>query len=91
MSTPIVVLDACVLIPEWLRDLFLRAAEAGLVQYRWTPRILDEVGRNLQSDFGLSTGQAAKLCGLTVPVEEVLKLTAAELDALLDRSKQRVQ
>lgn len=37
-----VVYDACVLYPAPLRDLLLRVAQAGLVQARWSPTILDE-------------------------------------------------
>lgn len=35
--------DACVLYPSTLRDLLIRIAQAGLVQAKWTDRILDEV------------------------------------------------
>src|SRR5438874_4108900 len=39
----VVVYDACVLYPSTLRDLLIRIAQAGLVQARWTDRILDRV------------------------------------------------
>lgn len=39
----VVVYDACVLHPAPLRDLLLRLAQTGLVQAKWTERILDEV------------------------------------------------
>ncbi|WP_433499319.1 PIN domain-containing protein [Sphaerimonospora sp. CA-214678] len=39
----VVVYDACVLYPSTLRDLLIRIAQAGLVQAKWTNRILDEV------------------------------------------------
>jgi predicted nucleic acid-binding protein len=45
-----VVYDACVLYPSTLRDLLIRLAQAGLVQARWTDRILDEVFSNLQAN-----------------------------------------
>lgn len=45
---PIVVYDACVLFPATLRDLMLRLAAAGLVQPRWSARILDECFRNIR-------------------------------------------
>ncbi len=35
--------DANVLYPSTLRDLLIRVAQAGLVQAKWTDRILDEV------------------------------------------------
>src|SRR5581483_12276753 len=60
-SQPIAILDACVLFPEWLRDLLLRCAEAGLFQVRWSDEILDEVARNLERDRGLTAAQTARL------------------------------
>jgi len=41
----IVVYDACVLHPAPLRDLLIRVANAGVVQARWSQRILDGAGR----------------------------------------------
>jgi len=38
-----VIYDANVLYPSYLRDLLIRVAQAGLVQARWTDRILDDV------------------------------------------------
>lgn len=38
----VVVYDACVLHPAPLRDLLIRVANAGIVQGRWSERILDE-------------------------------------------------
>jgi len=43
----VVVYDACVLYPSTLRDLLIRIAQSGLVQAKWTDRILDEVFENL--------------------------------------------
>jgi len=43
----VVVYDANVLYPSTLRDLLIRVARAGLVQAKWTQRILDEVFDNL--------------------------------------------
>ena len=48
---PFVVLyDANVLYPSTLRDLLIRVAQAGLVQAKWTDRILDEVFDNLATN-----------------------------------------
>jgi predicted nucleic acid-binding protein len=48
---PFVVLyDANVLYPSTLRDLLIRIAQAGLVQAKWTDRILDEVFGNLAAN-----------------------------------------
>lgn len=45
-----VVYDANVLYPSYLRDLLIRVAQAGLVQAKWTDRILDETFRNLRAN-----------------------------------------
>lgn len=45
--TFVVLYDANVLYPSTQRDLLLRIAQAGLVQAKWTDRILDEVFTNL--------------------------------------------
>lgn len=39
----IVVYDACTLVGNSQRDLLIRIAQSGLVQAKWTDRILDEV------------------------------------------------
>jgi predicted nucleic acid-binding protein len=44
----IVVYDANVLYPNSLRDLLIRIAQAGLVEAKWTEKILDETFRNLK-------------------------------------------
>ncbi|MCP4663681.1 MAG: PIN domain-containing protein, partial [bacterium] len=44
---PIAVLDACVLYSAPLRDLLMRLASGGLLQARWSERILDEAFRAL--------------------------------------------
>ncbi len=46
----IAVLDACVLYPPALRDLFLWLAEEGVYRPRWTDAIYDEWTRNLLAD-----------------------------------------
>jgi predicted nucleic acid-binding protein len=48
---PFVVLyDANVLYPSTLRDLLIRVAQAGLVQAKWTERILDEAFSSLSTN-----------------------------------------
>ena len=42
-----IFLDANVLIPEYLRTVFLDMAEAGLFQPYWSPSVLEETRRNL--------------------------------------------
>ena len=46
--------DANVLYPSTLRDLLIRLAQAGLVQAKWTDKILDEVFDNLTPTVGIS-------------------------------------
>ena len=50
MSSPVVVLDACVLYPAQVRSLFMYLAGAGLFQPRWTDAIHEEWIRNLLDD-----------------------------------------
>ena len=50
MSSPIALIDACVLYPAPLRDYFVRLAQARLFQARWTDAIHDEWTRNLIAD-----------------------------------------
>jgi predicted nucleic acid-binding protein len=50
VTRPAAVLDANVLYPARLRDLFLRLAIAGLYRALWTERILDECFDNLLAD-----------------------------------------
>lgn len=45
-----VIYDANVLYPSMLRDLLIRVAMSGLVQARWTEKILDETFRNLKAN-----------------------------------------
>lgn len=55
----VVLLDACVLIPMPLADTLLRlAAGPQLYLPKWTNRIMNEVSRNLQENFGLSAERA---------------------------------
>lgn len=61
MANRAAVLDACVLFPDWLRDLFLRCAEAGLLRVAWTSELLDELRRNLEAARGLTREQTKKL------------------------------
>jgi hypothetical protein len=49
VSRPVVVLDANVLFPARLRDLFVRLAIAGIYRARWSELILDECFGNIRS------------------------------------------
>ncbi|MFT2215500.1 PIN domain-containing protein [Rhizobium giardinii] len=57
----VAVLDADVLFPMVLRDTLLRAAAAGSFRAHWSSRILDEVMRNLVSDYGMDPSRADAL------------------------------
>lgn len=50
MARPVALLDANVLYPARLRDLFLRLAIDGQFHARWSARILDECFDNLRAD-----------------------------------------
>lgn len=56
-----VLLDACVLFPEALRDTLLRAARHRLYQLHWSQPILDETMRNLMATGRCSSSQALHL------------------------------
>jgi hypothetical protein len=47
MAPFVVVYDACVLYPSLLRNLLIRIAQSGLVQAKWTDKMLDEAFDNL--------------------------------------------
>lgn len=49
---PVVFLDANILIPEYLRTIFLEFGEAGLVQVNWSEDVLSETRRNLIDPHG---------------------------------------
>ena len=58
----LVVLDACVLWPNSLRDTLLRLAETPrLYTPQWTDRIWEEVLRNLKARRGLTLEQSDHL------------------------------
>src|SRR5437016_6183223 len=51
MELPVTAIyDANILYPAPLRDLFIRLAQAGLVQAKWTEQIHDEWFRNVVAD-----------------------------------------
>ncbi|MBL3671471.1 PIN domain-containing protein [Streptomyces sp. M2CJ-2] len=50
----VAIYDACVLYPNTLRDLLIRAGQRGFVRARWTDMILDEVDRNIARDYDIA-------------------------------------
>ncbi|BAZ15667.1 hypothetical protein NIES4071_75390 [Calothrix sp. NIES-4071] len=67
----VVILDACVLFPMYLRDTLLSVAEAELYELRWSQKILDEVMRNLVQKGKMSIQKATNL-------EQVMKIAFPE-------------
>lgn len=59
MSVPVVLLDACTLVPIRLASCLLALAEAGVLTPLWSDQILDEVERNLPKLKGI-TAEAAR-------------------------------
>lgn len=56
-----VLLDANVLVDAQVRDLFLRLAEADLIDVRWSMQILDETRRTLVQRLGLEPASSDRL------------------------------
>lgn len=62
-TPPLLFLDANILLPQYLRSVFLDLAEAELVHAHWSEDVLVEVRRNLVSKrraFGLTPERADK-------------------------------
>ena len=60
---PRLYLDANILLPEYLRTVFLDLADEGLVRVHWSRQVLAEVRRNLVSQkFGLSPESTDQAC-----------------------------
>lgn len=58
---PIVLLDANVLFPFFLRDTLLCAAEQGCYRIHWSDKILDEMARNLVEQERVTKDAAKRL------------------------------
>lgn len=81
-QVPLLYLDANVLLPAYLRSVFLDLAEAALVRVHWGPQILEEVRRNLRKpQFGQTPQTIDKLfaaMGRAFP--DALVLGSAQLE-----------
>jgi len=60
-AEPRVVLDACVLIPQYLRDTLLSIAWRGLYSPYWSKLILEETTRNLINRYNITSIKALNL------------------------------
>lgn len=57
---PVAFLDACVLYPPVVRGCLLHAAAQGLIDPRWSPRVLEEWARAAQRERGPLAADAAR-------------------------------
>lgn len=87
-EVPIVYLDANILLPQYLRSVFLDLADAGLVRVHWGRQVLDEVRRNLlKPGFGRTAAQADDLLTLLAEAfPDALVLGSEALEAGFARS-----
>jgi hypothetical protein len=61
-QVPLVYLDANILLPQYLRSVFLDLADAGLIRVHWGKQVLEEVRRNLvKAPFDRTARQASNL------------------------------
>lgn len=60
MTPPVVLLDACTLVPIRLASCLLALADAGLLVPLWSGEILDEVERNLPKVKGMTVEKAQR-------------------------------
>lgn len=83
-----VVLDTCVLYPNYLRDTLLRLAEAELYEPLWSADILDELARSVAERIGpLAKGLVDAMAG-AFP-ESLVTGYAALLSAMTNDPKDR--
>lgn len=61
MTSFVVIYDACALFPNTQRDLLIRVAQEGLVQAKWTHRILDEMERALRAKRSVDDSKLERL------------------------------
>lgn len=86
MHKQVVILDACVLYPFYVRDFFMRLASEGeLFQARWSNEILEEVTRNIILNKPHLKKEALErtiaLMNLAVP-DALVSIEAFDLSAL---------
>jgi len=80
---PVVFLDANILIPEYLRSIFLELSEAGLLQANWSEGVLTETRRNLIDPEGRLRLDAGR-------VDRMLKLMRSHFPQALVHGYERL-
>lgn len=80
---PVVFLDANILIPEYLRSIFLELSEAGLLQANWSEGVLTETRRNLIDPEGRFRLDAVR-------VDRILKLMRSHFSQALVHGYERL-
>ncbi|MEW2069584.1 PIN domain-containing protein [Streptomyces sp. NPDC007346] len=84
-----VVLDTCVLFPNYLRDSLLRLAEAELYEPLWSADILGELTRNVAERIGdLKAKRLVDTLAAAFP-ESLVSGYAALVSAMTNESKDR--
>ena len=61
MTVSLVLADANILFSRTLRDYFLYAADAGVIEIHWSQQILDEMSRNLRKQLGIGRADTDRL------------------------------
>ena len=61
MTVSLVLADANILFSRTLRDYFLYAADAGVIEIHWSQQILDEMPRKLRKQFGFVQADTDRL------------------------------
>jgi predicted nucleic acid-binding protein len=81
MATFAVVLDACVLIPRYVRAILLDAAERDLYRPVWSTRLLNEVEDNLVEGNLMTKENAKRLrCNLEFYFEDAIADAPLQLE-----------
>jgi hypothetical protein len=80
---PVVFLDANIIIPEYLRSIFLELNEAGLLQANWSEGVLAETRRNLIDPEGRFRLDAVR-------VDRMLKLMRSHFPQALVHGSERL-
>lgn len=64
MAARVAVLDTCVLLPRYKRQMLLNAAGANLYRFHWSEDILDELVRNLSEKQRVEKAHAERVVAM---------------------------